>query len=552
VESLCPGAWDDPVLQAGSTVHLPPDQGCLNKRFLYKVHIPDLEGLWHPLVHRPCLHNEAAAVLHRVLAPVPDPTPHGLVIFQAAMGRLRSALRRGGVVRRWSLDEVVSCYSGSKRKRYEAARETLTHRLSTARDAEIRAFVKCEKFGSNKVTRPPRLIQGRAPEFNLELFQWYKPFEQRLYSLGVPLSLSGVPTKTRFIAKGMNEKQRAALVLHKMESIPDCAVIGLDASAFDAHVNVPMLRSEHKTIMAVCGQDERLRWLLSQQLETYGRTPQGVRYTRVGGRCSGDDNTGGGNSLLMGAMSIAACGELGIRPFDLMVDGDNTLIFLPNAMVASALAGLPAIFEEMGHEVKVESVATRAEQVEFGQCRPVHSSVGWKMVRNPLRTLARACSSAVHFHEPRGGLRVLKTVAMGELALNRGVPVLQPYFAAILEELRDVEHMDPMKLGISGHLYSLGAFDTRAWLERRTAPITVEARLSFEAAWGIDPEEQLLAEQIVSAGVKGRIRLDSIPEIVMADVMESSLGCGIPAARPGHAAYSVPQTAWERRYEVSS
>jgi len=100
------------------------------------------------------------------------------------------------------------------------------------------------------------------------------------------------------VGKGLNPRQRANLIVRKFNQFRDCVVFEVDGKAFEAHVTVPQLEQEH-SVYDVAYQDARLRKVLSRQLELAGVTANGVKFSRPGGRASGDYNTGMGNTLVM-------------------------------------------------------------------------------------------------------------------------------------------------------------------------------------------------------------------------------------------------------------
>jgi hypothetical protein len=142
-------------------------------------------------------------------------------------------------------------------------------------------------------------------------------------------------------------------------------------------------------------------------------------------------------------------------------------------------------------ELAVENPVTRLEHVVFGQSKPVLVGDKYRMVRDPFKVLSGAFSGHRHYKDyARFGARILKQVALGELALARGVPVLQPYFAAAVERLvmtPDLSHFDFLE----GRL--LEAVQTGEY-GMGVAEITSAARASFAEAWGISVEEQKVME----------------------------------------------------------
>jgi hypothetical protein len=236
----------------------------------------------------------------------------------------------------------------------------------------------------------------------------------------------------------LNQRERALLIDRKMAEVPDCAVVGIDMKRFDSHVSVEQLRIEHSVYLS-CLPDPRFQTLLAWQCRNRGTTMNGLRYGLEGGRMSGDMNTALGNCVLMIIMCKALMKSLGITNWDLACDGDDTLLFVPNGEVDNLRTNGPQCFLEFGHEVKFESLAYELEEVLHCQSRPVLTGDGsYSMIRNPSKTLSNALTAFRHFHEPKGGMKVMKSIAQCELVLNRGVPVLQSYAENLLRVLKDV------------------------------------------------------------------------------------------------------------------
>lgn len=462
-------------------------------RTLFRAQIPSIPGTWEPYIHGPCPCNELAALRKRVLCPFLDASPDGQVELRRVVSSFASSLLRSGLVEPWDIGRTVQSYRGRLRRRYEVAAESLQQELCSPVDARISAFVKAEKFNPRLKVPAPRIIQGRSPRYNLELATWLKPIEHRVYGLK-GFRWFGVP-RTRLVAKGLNQKQRATLISRKMGAIPGCAVIGLDMSAFDAHVASWQLVIEGGFYNKL-SPSSRLRTLLSWQLRNRGKTSTGIKYSRTGGRASGDFNTGMGNSILMSAMcvgfleSLFRGGASGL--VDCLVDGDDALLFVSPELVSAVMFNCRGFMHDRyGHEAKVEEPVYHLGLVTFGQCRPIRVHDGLTMVRNPHKVLSGMFASHRHWQFPKGGKRVAKVVALCELALNGGVPVLQPWALAALDALSGVrlatraEPDDYMEYLVS---LSTNLANVKA------RPITLSARAEFEFSWGVSVEEQIRLE----------------------------------------------------------
>lgn len=461
-----------------------------------------LEGTWVPGVHAACPCNERAALLWRALGPVPwpDERPVGQE-FRACFGRLRAlAGRYCGY--KWTHLETAESYTGFLRRRYLEAEKSL--RMDgplSSRDFRLEAFLKAEKIGLTKFHKP-RMIFPRSPRYNLVLASWLKPFEHWLWGrltlkwllraeerpwLKAHLARWG---STRVVAKGLNPRGRANLIARKFGSFEGCVVFEADGKGFEAHVSSGQLREEHSVYLAAYGACKRLRRVLSVQLETAGRTALGWKFSRPGGRASGDFNTGMGNSLIMLAAVVSGIPK--DVPFDLLVDGDNALVFMSGADVSRVYPHFhESVLNSCGHELTLETPVSVLEAVRFGQSAPVYlgHGLGWTMARDWRKVLSTFSASHRWLVEPKFGRRWLRDVCRCELSLARGLPVLQEVFLGMLRHI-----------GLDGkpvHEAALADyFVVGAWLAREedAVPVSLEARLSFERAFGVSGHDQRLLE----------------------------------------------------------
>jgi len=501
-EAVCVGGALQVPLKPGCSIEFPRDVGVcedgLGKRFEYRCYTPPLEGVWHPQVHRSCAHNAIRGLQLRTLGLNPSPTPLGVGLFSKAARLLRSVLvSRVEPFERWTYQRVVESYRVSRlRARYEEAHASLlADGLSTHRDAKVAAFVKAEKLAGYKVHKP-RVIMGRSPRYNLELASYLKPLEHAVYPAF--RGWGDMYTRTRLIGKGLCGEQRASLLRRKMLSTPGLVCFEVDCRSFESHMDISMLEEEHGIYSALL-KSPRLRQLLSWQLEFSGEFRSGVRYRAKGVRASGDFNTGLGNSLVMCCLVLAVAARLRTK-FDMLVDGDNAVIFISLKHLNLWRRELPLVFKEMGHEAEMGEVASEVSGIVFGQSKPLCVNGRWTMVRSPLKVLSHAFAGHQHFNEMRGGVRVLKSVAYCEAVLNRGVPVLQAFAHAMLKRLRHVSFArEGVDLG--NFEYQRVATSSDGWRSRNWEVITTDARLQFERSWGIPVVQQLLWEKSFKVGV---------------------------------------------------
>lgn len=405
-----------------------------------------------------------------------------------AFARLRSvAVRFGG--HKWSHLETAQTYSGAMRRKYLLAAESLRFWPVEKADSRLDCFLKAEKVAPLTKFPKPRMIFPRSPRYNLEVASRLKPFEHWLWGRLTGRVLWG-GSNTRVVAKGLSPQKRANLILRKFHALEDCVCFEVDGKAFEAHVTSGQLEAEHGVYRSAFPGDKGLARLLREQLVLSGRLPCGAKFSRVGGRASGDFNTGMGNTLIMLAVVVGCLGAFGC-PFDTLVDGDNALIFLRGSDADAVLADFAAlVLAQSGHEFTLERPVRIVEEIRFGRSAPVFlgPALGWTMVRDWRSVFSGALCSHRWLREPRFAREWLTGVARCELSLAVGVPLLQAWALKILGTT-----------GFSGRVRChpfREYFMVGAWMadEGVSADVSPEARFSFERAFGLSPDDQLRIE----------------------------------------------------------
>lgn len=465
-----------------------------------------LEGTWVPGVHANCPCNEKAALLARSLGPLPwpDDRPCGPAFLEAFESLGLLADRYCG--KRWSYLETALSYSGMLRRRYlEAERSLRDDGPLRRRDFMLKAFLKAEKITLSKFHKP-RMIFPRSPRYNLTIASWLKPFEHWLWGrltlkwffrAREPAWLRSHVAKwgsTRVVAKGLSPRSRANLIARKFSSFEKCVVFEADGKGFEAHVSTGQLKEEHAVYLRAYNGDRRLGDVLKCQLWLDGISAKGWKFHRPGSRASGDFNTGMGNSLVM--LASVASGIPRDVPYDVLVDGDNALVFLAGADAARVLPNFSqAVLDQCGQELVLEAPCDSLEAIRFGQSAPVElgHGLGRTMVRDWRKVLSGACASHRWLVEPKFGRRWLSGVARCELSLALGLPILQVFALKLLKAMGQQKSVPEAALA--------DQFAVGAWLaeERDVIPVSLEARLSFEKAFGVSPDDQKVIEDSVFA-----------------------------------------------------
>lgn len=469
-------------IRAGAWLKVPKEYE-LHKEEHFRSLLPASE-VYPVEMHASCRCNELISLRNRVLQAVP--TPCNYLVREARPIAHRIARWLG---RHEPADaEWIEVYRGRKRTMYAQAYWDLTIQPLSRRDRFVKSFIKAEKVSD--ITRDPRMIQARNPRYNIELGNYLKPIEHKLYNLRGTRCLEKLLPRGRLIAKGLNHVQRAELLRHKMR--PNTVCISLDASRFDAHVSIPLLTLEHAVYLGCYPGDRKLQKLLSYQLVNHGWTKNGIRYKCPGGRMSGDMNTALGNCLLMVIMTATVMRHLGFRPrhWDMLCDGDDTLLFLPKQHL-HALERIIDLYCDFGMEMKVDNITENYHDILFCQCKPVTTDIGDRMVQNPDKITAISVVSNKHFLYPQTIDAFLTVLGKCYLSVYPGVPILQAMAECYI---RNGHGAIPKDVEMSGIIFRAMREVQSSTFHDGPVPISEATRLSFEAAWGYTPAEQRAIE----------------------------------------------------------
>jgi len=397
---------------------------------------------------------------------------------------------------------VCSKYSGGKREKYEQAADSLLETAWNPYDSRVEAFVKAEKMNASVKLPAPRIIQGRSARHTLELATYLEPVDHLVYGLKA-LRSQNLSRRTRSIAKGLNQTQRASAIRAKWANFGKPVVLGIDASKFDKHVALEVLQQgEHKVYEGLYPGDRHLKTLLASQCNNRGRSACGLRYKVRGGRMSGDKNTAVGNCLLMLLFVRAAMRRTNVRKWDVFVDGDDTLIFLEESDVSTVRSALPDAFLAYGQEIKLESESRCLQEVLHCQCRMTKIDGVWMMLRPWTKILSSALCSHKHY-EGRKSKRLMRSVAQAELALNQGVPIVQEFCLKLLEATGDTPCYSGDLNEISFAYRTLGP----GWEHVKARPVSASSRAEFARTWGVGPDEQRRYEAEIASTDVSRLEL---------------------------------------------
>lgn len=446
-----------------------PDAGCSSKHVTSKIFDYSIPSLNETFVwtHKDCVCNEKIALEQR---------------HQFDDGaRFSSNVDLGAELAPWvrplervSYDHVISHATSSKRRLLEEAKESLEVKPFESDDGKVKMFLKPDKDHKVKYTTP-RCIQYRSKRYCLPLASYLIPIEKMVYTWTDA-------SESPIFAKSRNMVQRGSDIRSKMDHFRDPVAISLDHSKFDSHCNVDLLRVEHGFYQACFPRDRFLQRLLKLQLVNKGVTKNGTRYVTHGTRMSGDQNTGLGNSIINYAMTKAMQRSLKVE-MCFYIDGDDFIIFVEREHEGMVN---PDWYEQFGMKTKLDSKADEMEGIEFCQCRPVFNGIGYTMVRNPRRMLARL-NWVVGEKHPKHLRNYMTSIGLCGMALGMGLPVEQ-YVGKRLAELGGRYIITPQH-------HSANKMPMRPCKARIVEP-SIEVRESYEKAWDIPVMEQIELERV--------------------------------------------------------
>lgn len=216
---------------------------------------------------------------------------------------------------------------------------------------------------------------------------------------------------------------------------------------------------------------------------------------------SGDMNTASGNCLLTIMMVMACMEQLGMHKWDALDDGDDCLVIMEAHRLSYFMKRCAEIFLSFGHEMKVENIAYHINDVEWCQCKPIEYLPGkWKFSRKFDKVISTTMTGVKHWNQSLQQRRAyVNTLGHCELILSLGVPVLQEYAIALMrnagtDQMIAIEENDSVTYRT---FRELRHFKLSEITKIEPKPITMEARASFERAFGLPVELQVTYENLL-------------------------------------------------------
>lgn len=424
-------------------------------------------------IHSSCFCNELVALHNRHLV---DRTyiPFDKRLWQTIARETRNKFYNFSLDKD-SLGDVVNCYSGAKKKRYIAALAEYMQFGLLPKHSVVHMFIKPDRYDSEEIiNKAPRAIQYRDPCFNLLLSQFTKPMERALYH---ELTFNSA-SNTRVIAKGLNNYERAEIMLEKVSYFSNPVYLEIDHSKFDSTINTTHLHTTHAKYYKMFEKGGVLSQLCRAQLRNKGYSKNGIKYKTTGTRMSGDADTALGNTIVNLDCLYGFLKLCGITKYDMLVDGDDSVVIIESANLHLIDT---SYFGRLGFDTKFK-VVINLQDVEFCQCKLILSERPC-YVRNPLRVLSHTQFMRVTPVRIIEAKEWVTSVGLCEEACNDGVPVINQYAISLMHK-KIRPRFEPEYL----HRYSQHK-------HKEMRPITMEARESMERAWSISIPYQIMLEK---------------------------------------------------------
>jgi hypothetical protein len=437
----------------------------------------------------PSLHNALVAVERRVFTVgkgtevVLPPQPKS-GIFDKLKYFSKAVIAHVGAPKTYSPEQLAATYSSSKRNAYNCAVLSLKSRPVEKADSHVTAFLKMEKHWMCKKIAP-RLICPRSKRYNVELGRRLK-FAEKDYMKAIDAVFES-PT----VLSGYDNFKVGTIIAKKWRKFKRPVAIGVDASRFDQHVSLPALQWEH-SVYNGSFNDPQLAKLLDWQCENKVNLfveDKILKFKVKGHRMSGDINTSMGNKLIMCGMMHNYFRELGVKA-ELCNNGDDCVIICEQKD-EHLFATMTSWFWDYGFNMAVEKPVYKLEQLEFCQSRPVKICGRYRMVRRPdsISKDAHSLQSMTNKEDIR---TFMSATAQCGLVLNSGVPILDAFHRCLFRGsgYKTVSDEAIKRIIEFGNEERLGSRRERVEL-----PVTLENRLSYWDAFGVDPQIQVLVER---------------------------------------------------------
>lgn len=452
-----------------------------------------LRNIWVPddvFVFKMCHHNLADALYSRLL----EPNKEALLrlnkwsIFWSDAERLAKKL----AVKCRSLvaltdQEFVDKYSGPLKKTYIKTLERMVvdEEPNLASWVKIRPFVKVEKYCLyEKLGRIPRPIQPRSLQYRAYVGKYISAIEKDMKAWVIPRQ------EFPFVAKGCDSAGLAKLFKSKWDRFADPVTFGLDMSKFDATITRKLKRLENIVFGAIPSTELYQACLRAQMMSHTWKLPKGkfradTINSKATFRCSGDPQTGCGNTLLMAIMVTVVLAKFVIEIF---ANGDDTNVICERRDLEAILKQL-RFLSDFGCSVKLEgSPTSRLEDVFWCQCYLTETTNGWLWIRDWRRVITTILYNPEYNKDIK---KKMRTIAYAEAIQNPGQPVVAEVCQWIIVNWK----------GFGKFRHHQDTLSRLALESKKTLNFSVEpgSRVLFERRYGVSiPQQHSITRDIIN------------------------------------------------------
>lgn len=361
----------------------------------------------------------------------PDETPYKSImsVFASMQAHMFDYVPR---VMRYT--KFVNKHSGRIRARYVTAKRKLKMLGVQPRNFVNKAFIKDDKYHINyekgEFVDPsmPRAIQYQSPEATLFKAQYVVPIEEYFYKM---VDVHGL----RIFTKGLNPHDVGKLFFDSDEVFASAVYVENDFSSFDATVCADLLKIFHKFVLKYVPKEYRriMAWAFRFDLKPRGYTTSGRPFQTIGTITSGSIDTSFKGNFINYLATVSILRHLGLKDYDFkfICNGDDSVLLVDSAVWNKVDFTL---FSKFGLNAKT-IIKDSINQVEFCRSKPLKFGDLSVMVRDPVRSITRL-GWLVRNIGKRANLDYVKTVVMGEMALNYQVPVIYPMLRKIFHNLK--------------------------------------------------------------------------------------------------------------------
>lgn len=219
----------------------------------------------------------------------------------------------------------------------------------------VKCFIKKEKISLTKYTAP-RLIQHNTMAYNIEVGRYIKQLEHKIYQK------DSSSQKYEFCKTDLPEMARR--IMYKASKFQNPKFVCIDHKQFEAHLNGQHINLENAFINWHYRSPYLQRLLDARTI--FGTTTSGIKYRTSMTRTSGHVKTSFGNSILNLAFIKHVLKQLKIRKFEVMVNGDDSIIIIENRCHLNE-SQLKREFRKLNMETKIDQITNNIYDVEF--CR---------------------------------------------------------------------------------------------------------------------------------------------------------------------------------------